>query len=340
MTALSDPARLRRVVAQHAMTSRLLGVDFVPLGRGAAASSPDVETLEDRTEGLPSQPSAFKPQRRPLADPLTEPKPMPSTKPVAAAVRTSAGPLPLDLGGGGQVGEPVGGFAPLPKHAPDRAAALLGRLRQRYEADAPHKDFVTSFTNIVFGEGDPAARLMFVGEAPGADEDRTGRPFVGRAGQLLEKMINAMGLKREQVYIANVLKTRPPNNATPTLEEAAVCAPYLFEQIGIIRPEVIVTLGLPAVRTLLNTTESMGRLRGRWSSFTPPRRSLLQPDNPELGNPAGGGEGGGGGAIAVMPTYHPAFLLRSYTKENREKVWSDLKMAMDRLGLTPTGAGA
>jgi DNA polymerase len=159
---------------------------------------------------------------------------------------------------------------------------------------------------------------MFVGEAPGAEEDRCGRPFVGRSGQLLEKMIQAMGLSREQVYIANVLKTRPPDNATPTFEEVRLCAPYLFEQIGIVGPEVIVTLGLPATRALLNTTESMSRLRGQWATFSPP---------PPYARP-----------IAVMPTYHPAFLLRSYTAENRAKVWSDLRTAMERLGLpAPSG---
>lgn len=191
-----------------------------------------------------------------------------------------------------------------------RAQRLLDELHAAYERDAPHKHFVTAHTNIVFGEGDCCARLMFIGEAPGADEDRTGRPFVGRAGQLLEKMIVAMGLQREQVYITNVLKTRPPNNATPTAEEAAHCAPYLYEQIRIVDPEVIVTLGLPATRLVLGSMDAMGRLRGRWGQFE--RDGLVKP---------------------VMPTYHPAFLLRSYTPENRQKVWSDLQLVMDRLGL-------
>jgi DNA polymerase len=127
-------------------------------------------------------------------------------------------------------------------------------------------------------------------------------------------MIVAMGLKREQVYIANVLKTRPPDNATPTGEEIRLCAPYLYDQIRIVHPEVIVTLGLPATRAILGTMDSMSRLRGRWTSFTPP--------------------GPGAKPIPVMPTYHPAFLLRSYTEENRAKVWSDLKQVMDRLSLT------
>ncbi|MGQ0626993.1 MAG: uracil-DNA glycosylase [Phycisphaerales bacterium] len=202
---------------------------------------------------------------------------------------------------------------------PERAAkqAALDELRARYERDAPHKNFVTSSDRIVFGEGDPAAALMFIGEAPGADEERTGRPFVGKAGRLLDKMIVAMGISRSSVYIANVLKTRPPDNATPTLEESAACAPYLFEQVAIIRPRVIVTLGLPAVRTMLNTQSSMGQLRGQWARFVFNGAGRHAPVE-----------------VDVMPTYHPSFLLRAYTDENRAKVWSDLQQAMTKLGLS------
>lgn len=198
--------------------------------------------------------------------------------------------------------------------------ARLDALRARYIADAPHRNFVTAHTNIVFGEGDPYARLMFIGEAPGEEEDRTGRPFVGRAGQLLEKMIAAMGLSREAVYIANVLKTRPPNNQTPTLDEARICAPYLFEQIRIVSPEAIVTLGKSATQLLLGCSATMSSMRGRWAEFPPP-----EPLVPVEGM----------APIPVMPTFHPAYLLRSYTPENRAKVWSDLQMVMVRLGLKP-----
>ena len=208
------------------------------------------------------------------------------------------------------------------------AGDRLGALRARYEADAPHEAFVTDFNSIVFGEGDPEADLMFVGEAPGEQEDKTGRPFVGRAGQLLEKMIIAMGLTRETVYITNVLKTRPPGNATPTKDEADACAPYLIEQIRIVRPRVIVTLGAPASHTLLETSAPMRDLRGRFHEFPP-----------SSGEGAGFGVSGMAGAglepIALMPTYHPAYLLRSYTEENRRKVWSDLQQVMGRLGLKP-----
>ena len=194
---------------------------------------------------------------------------------------------------------------------PAQIQRRLDEIRDRYERDAPHKAFVTAHTKIVFGDGDPCARLMFIGEAPGVEEDRVGIPFVGRAGQLLNKMIEAMGLSRRSVYIANVLKTRPPNNATPTIEESLLCAPYLYEQIQVIQPEVIVTLGLPAARIILDSTDTMGRLRGRWGTFVDPADR----------------------EVPVMPTYHPAYRPRAYTQDNREKVWSDLQQAMVRLGL-------
>lgn len=203
------------------------------------------------------------------------------------------------------------GDAPPPALDGSRAAAqaALDALRARYEKDAPHRTFVTNFKNIVWGEGDPCAKLMFVGEAPGEEEDKQGRPFVGRSGQLLENMIKAMGLSRETVYIANVLKTRPIDNATPTMEEIEACKPYLLEQIAIIGPRVIVTLGKPAAQCLLNTTEAMSAMRGTW------RQVVVA----------------GGRAVPVMPTFHPAYLLRAYTPENRAKVWSDLQKAMEKL---------
>ena len=159
-------------------------------------------------------------------------------------------------------------------------------------------------TNIVFGVGDPRAGLMFVGEGPGADEDARGEPFVGRAGKKLDEMIAAIGLTRQQVYIANVVKCRPPHNREPEPDEVATCSPFLFAQIEAIRPRVIVALGSPASRTLLRTRVGITRLRGSWQSFR---------------------------GIPVMPTYHPAFLLRQYTPENRRLVWEDLKAARARL---------
>lgn len=161
-------------------------------------------------------------------------------------------------------------------------------------------------TNTVFGEGDIDARLLFIGEGPGETEDLTGRPFVGKAGQLLDKMIAGMGLQREQVYICNIVKCRPPGNRAPAPEEVLACTPYLLQQLQTIRPQVIVTLGLPASQFMLQTRESMGRLRGVWHLWR---------------------------GIKLMPTYHPSYVLRSYTKDVRAAVWSDLQQVMVELGM-------
>lgn len=296
--------RARTLLAQHAETTRLLGVDFLPLGRAVEVLAP-----EPQIDELPADLAPARAEPTPARSPRFETAPsaiMSPEPPAACPAPIRTGPVP-----------DAAGVRACHHHLTD-PQAKLDAVRDKYIADAPHQHFVTAHTNIVFGEGDPAARLMFVGEAPGETEDQTARPFVGRAGQLLEKMINAMGLKREDVYICNVLKTRPPNNATPTSEEARLCAPYLIEQIRIVAPEAIVTLGLPATHLLLETTEPMRSARGRWWSFPPRMGAMFDPDLPE---------------IPVMPTYHPAYLLRSYTEENRRKVWSDLKAVMDRLGL-------
>ena len=155
---------------------------------------------------------------------------------------------------------------------------------------------------IVFGEGDPQASLVFVGEGPGAEEDATGRPFVGRAGQLLDKIINAIGMKREEVYIANIVKCRPPGNRTPELDEVATCEAFLLRQLAFIRPKVIVALGSPSFQCLLRTREPITKARGNWRAWN---------------------------GIKVMPTFHPAFLLRSPDK--KREVWEDMKKVRDYL---------
>ena len=157
---------------------------------------------------------------------------------------------------------------------------------------------------IVFGDGDPKARLMFVGEGPGADEDASGLPFVGRGGQLLNNMINAMGLKREQVYIANIVKCRPPSNRVPEPDEAHTCIPFLEQQIAAVSPEVIVALGSTAATYLLGVKSALGLLRGRIHASR--------------------------GAKLIV-TYHPAFLLRD--PRQKKEAWADLKIAMAELGL-------
>jgi uracil-DNA glycosylase len=173
---------------------------------------------------------------------------------------------------------------------------------ERFLAGCPRCKLSRSRTNIVFGQGNPKAELMFVGEAPGRDEDEQGLPFVGRAGQLLTKIIEAIGKKREEVYIANVLKCRPPNNRNPEADEVAACRPFLEEQIRLISPKVLVTLGTFAAQAILETDEPIGRLRGRWQSAR---------------------------GLRVMPTFHPAFLLRS--PERKKDVWEDMKKVRDFL---------
>jgi DNA polymerase len=167
-------------------------------------------------------------------------------------------------------------------------------------------------TNAVPGEGDPNARIMFVGEGPGADEDAQGRPFVGRAGKLLDKIIAACGLERGQVWIGNILKCRPPENRDPKPEEIVACLPYLQCQIELINPEVIVALGAHAARTLLNTNMPIGRIRGQFQEYY---------------------VGLGHQPIKLMPTYHPAYLLRNYSNENRKRVWEDMKTVLAELDL-------
>lgn len=166
-------------------------------------------------------------------------------------------------------------------------------------------------TNTVFGVGNPNARLMFIGEAPGADEDRKGEPFVGRAGQLLTQMIGAMGLERKDVYIANIIKCRPPGNRNPEPGEVDQCEPYLKRQIAAIKPEAICALGAVAAQTLLRTNEPISRMRGEFREY----------------------EG-----AQLLPTFHPAYLLRNPAA--KKDAWQDLQMVMRKLGLkVPQGSG-
>ena len=192
---------------------------------------------------------------------------------------------------------------------PDKAERLA-RLRARVARCQYCPQLVSSRTQTVFGVGNPEADLMFIGEAPGADEDRQGEPFVGRAGQLLTRIIAAMGFSRDDVYIANVLKCRPhmppgaPGNRPPTPKEMATCLPYLTEQIEIIGPKVLVALGATAVEGLLGRRETMGKMRGRWHSC---------------------------GETPLMITFHPSYLLRNQSNIEKRKVWEDMLMVMERL---------
>jgi DNA polymerase len=185
---------------------------------------------------------------------------------------------------------------------PERAAALQ-TIREDL-GDCTRCALHKGRNTIVFGVGNPAARLMFVGEGPGADEDAQGEPFVGRAGQLLNNMIGAMGLKREECYIANIVKCRPPGNRTPEPDEANTCTPFLFRQIDVVRPQVLVALGATAATYLLGARQPLAGLRGRVHAYR---------------------------GLSLIVTYHPAFLLRD--PRQKKEAWADLQIAMKELGL-------
>jgi uracil-DNA glycosylase len=200
---------------------------------------------------------------------------------------------------------PTDAFTAAPLKTPEKTARLLA-LDNNEVRGCTRCRLCETRKNTVFGEGDPNAKIFFIGEGPGENEDLQGRPFVGRAGELLNKWIAAMGLQREQVYIANIVKCRPPQNREPAPDEVATCTPYLQRQLEIIRPQVIITLGRPAAQHMLQTKISMGKLRAQWHAWR---------------------------GIKLMPTYHPAYVLRSYTYETRSAVWNDLQMVMRELGL-------
>ena len=192
--------------------------------------------------------------------------------------------------------------------AADRAAAL--QLIREEIGDCTRCALHKGRNKLVFGDGSPTARLMFVGEGPGADEDAQGIPFVGKAGQLLNNMITAMGLKREEVYIANVVKCRPPGNRTPEPEEGNTCSPFLFRQIDVVRPQVLVALGATAATYLLGQRQPLAGLRGRVHAFR---------------------------GMQLIVTYHPAYLLRD--PRQKKEAWADLQIAMRELGLKAPAKG-
>jgi uracil-DNA glycosylase len=246
-------------------------VDPAVLEKAAGAPGPSVGTWEGASTTIESQETNSIPPRKPIAAP---PQPQITT-----------------------ITQPE-----------DREAAL--RLIREDIGDCTRCALHKGRNKIVFADGDPQARLMFVGEGPGADEDAQGLPFVGRAGQLLNNMIAAMGLKREEVYIANIVKCRPPGNRTPEPEEANTCSPFLFRQIDVVRPEVIVALGATAATYLLGQRQPLAGLRGRLHSFRGAR---------------------------LIVTYHPAFLLRD--PRQKKEAWADLQIAMKELGLKSPGRG-
>ncbi|MGA3170916.1 MAG: uracil-DNA glycosylase [Chthoniobacteraceae bacterium] len=231
-----------------------------------------------------------------------------------ASARPKPAPAPKPVQPGASPEAPIADAIP-PDVFPTTGANKGERIEQLRAAVAPCAkcpSLARTRTQTVFGVGDIDARIMFVGEAPGADEDQQGEPFVGKAGQLLTRIIETMGVKRSDVFIANVLKCRPDmppgstGNRRPTTTEMRTCLPYLRAQIEIIQPAVLVALGSVAMEGLLGAVEPMARLRGRWHEFQ---------------------------GIPLMATYHPAYLLRNQSLTEKRKVWEDMLLVMERVGL-------
>ena len=277
---------------------------------GAAKTSPSTPATSGPAEATSTRSAAtgLAARTRALIESASRPTASPTPAPVPRPV-----PMPRIEG--------VPKAAALPPLSPSvpssgSKAERLEQLRQRVVTCLKCDALVASRSNVVFGVGNPEAELMFVGEAPGADEDLEGEPFVGKAGQLLTKIIEAAGFQRSQVYIANVLKCRPgmlsgeSGDRKPSKEEMATCLPFLIEQIEIIKPKCIVALGTTAMEGLLGKEVLIRDVRGRWHSFK---------------------------GIPLMPTYHPAYLLRNQSLTEKRKVWEDILLVLELLGkqITP-----
>jgi len=292
-----DPARILR---QHLQTDRLLGVDAVPLAEGVTLAK---QRSPGKTPTRPApQPSRQAPASRSDAAirparpaPPRSPAPPPRTASPPPATPIFAERYPVQQG-----------------LSLDDKNAKLNALREQFENDPAVQQSRPAGTNLVWADGSPDAKIMFIGEGPGEVEDQQGLPFVGPAGELLNKMITAMGLDRQRVYIANVVKYRPPGNRVPTPDEAAASGPYLAQQAAIVAPTAIVALGGTAAKFTTQSPLGITKTRGTWSAFA-------YTDPP----------------IPLMPTFHPAYLLRSYTTDNRRKVWDDLQQVLKKVGDEP-----
>jgi DNA polymerase len=210
----------------------------------------------------------------------------------------------------------------VPASSREERVARLAEIESRHATTCQLCAFAGANGKLVFGEGAPDAEIMFVGEVPGDPEERVGRPFMGPAGEKLDEMIRAMGLTRADVYIASVLKSRLPGDRAPTPEDIVACGPYLLEQVLAVQPRVLVTMGGPATKWICGVDAGISRIRGTWQSWTPPAGASYP-------------------SIPVMPTYHPSYVLRTYTRQVRAEVWSDLRAVLARIGrAVPTRAAA
>jgi uracil-DNA glycosylase len=309
MVANSDDERrfLARSLRQQLESLVRAGLDRVPAPPSIAASSaPVVHRSSHRSITQSDEPGGVKSQGEGAT--IEHPRPEAESAAVASIASTAAPLMPLPSMSPPPPSLAVlfrsSGFDQPPVPTCDRPALLADLAREVAVCRrCPH--LAETRTQTVFGTGKAETRLMFIGEAPGADEDRTGEPFVGRAGQLLTDMITkGMGLSRDQVYIANILKCRPPENRTPTSEETGNCFTYLEQQIAIIRPEFLCLLGRVAVQAVLNSTQSMGKMRGKWHRYR---------------------------GIPTLATYHPSYLLRMPSA--KKDAWEDLQMLMKEMGI-------
>lgn len=290
--------QLLEATIQHLEDLRASGVRFVAVSpktlEGLASAPRRARRSSPFAQAAPKGPGAAKPPTQVSeAGPATASVPVAQALALTARAPTEAAPTPAAL-------------------PPEAKAAAFAELRRRAQSCVKCAHLAASRKNVAFGVGDINAALMFIGEAPGADEDEQGEPFVGKAGQLLTKIIQTMGLSRGSVYIANILKCRPDTpgqasgNRKPTPEEMQTCIPYLHEQIDLIQPKVIVALGATAVEGLLGKTIGITRLRGQWRTYR---------------------------GIPLMPTYHPAYLLRNQALSEKRRVWEDMIEVMQRLQL-------
>jgi len=312
----TDYERLLDATVQHLEDLKAQGVRFVsvsPEALGALAQpaphqsiSPGSSRREEAQISKPAISQSF------VASAATPNKAGAATAQPAIGHRqpemaTSVTEIDLSLGLPGETRA-----TPAPPLSPEAKAAAFAELRARALACVKCSHLASSRKNVVFGVGNIDAKLMFVGEAPGADEDEEGEPFVGKAGQLLTRIIETMGLRRSDVYIGNILKCRPDTpgqsagNRKPTPDEMKTCIPYLHEQIDLISPKVLVALGATAVEGLLGKTIGITKLRGSWKTYR---------------------------GIPLMPTYHPAYLLRNQAMSEKRKIWEDMLQVMEKLGL-------